>query len=260
MKIATYNLHYGGKTLNHWGKLIQELNCELIFFQETCSPRLHLEANGLEKYLDRSAWGNLKSKELDKKAWDSGLFAKSGDLKRINVPDFEGCSVGFEIRNAKWHSAFFDNIFVFSFHAPSHRTKNYRKETNHFLDNILKITNKGNLIIGGDFNINLVYGKDAMPSPYVRQEKLIIQRLRDEFGLLNAWTEVNAGFEGVDLTYMGVGKKSIGMDPKLVTQIDGIFIPNIMLPNLKYCEVLTGKEWEELSDHFPVVATLDLPA
>ena len=32
-----------------------------------------------------------------------------------------------------------------------------------------------------------------------------------------------------------------------------------MLPKLKYCDVLTGNEWKELSDHFPVMATLDLP-
>lgn len=81
-----------------------------------------------------------------------------------------------------------------------------------------------------------------------KREAAIHARLREEFGLINCWREANPGRPPAQ-TLRWSGNRTISY------HCDGIFVPVQWRARLRSCAVLSGAEWDSLSDHNPVIAT-----
>jgi hypothetical protein len=76
-------------------------------------------------------------------------------------------------------------------------------------------------------------------------------RLRDEYRLNHCWPTANPGVPlAQPLRWTS--------DPSQAHHCDGIFVPAWWSPKLRSCEVISGLEWDGMSDHNPVTAEFDL--
>jgi hypothetical protein len=117
------------------------------------------------------------------------------------------------------------------------------------LDLIARHRTDADLLIGGDFNITLGR-RHASGGPTPRADLAVLDRLRDEFGLVNCWEAANSGVQPAQtLRWTGA--------PTVPYHCDGIFVPTAWQAALRSCVVVGSEEWAGLSDHNPVVATLE---
>ncbi len=137
----------------------------------------------------------------------------------------------------------------FSLHAPTTKDS-YANEVYRILDKLNQVVDGRPCVIGGDFNLTVTHHADA-DRPTRATEHAIHTRLRDEFNLINCWQAANS-----DLPLAQTLRWSSNKD--LVFHCDGIFVPSTWTSKLINCDVLTGPEWESLSDHSPVIATFEL--
>ncbi len=96
MRIATYNLHFGGKDRVHWNHLLDEHAPEILLVQESYPPLDHLpESVHRHRHL-KAVWSPAESKGKTMK-WGSGIYVESGGQTRLTLPGFDGWVVGAEI-------------------------------------------------------------------------------------------------------------------------------------------------------------------
>jgi exonuclease III len=241
VKVATYNVLKGGSQRVHWVKLLQEQSIDLLLVQETYHYDEHLPPRLFPKARRLSVWQMVKQN-----GWGSAVYSSSGSVQRIGVSGFKGWVVGAEITKARWQAAFCESLLAFSIHAPS-EGKTYAYQVNKILDRIKRIVGQRECIIGGDFNITI---SDCNESERpVRRKNLQIQaRLAEEFGLLNCWQAANPN-QPLTQTLRWTGNRAIPY------HCDGAFVPKAWKDRLASCVVLAGKDWNQLSDHNPVVAS-----
>ncbi len=241
MKIATYNLLKGGSKLTHWQKMIEDHKVDLLLLQESHRPERHLPPYLIQVPPERIVWSCATPNQ-----WGSGIYTSSGTLKHIPVPDFNGWVVGAELSGADWQAKD-ERIRIFSIHAPG-GSGSYAGRVSAILDVILTLADGCYLIIGGDFNLSV--SRSLSPDrPTTKKDLAIQDRLENEFGLMNCWQEVHPGTEPVQtLRWL--------REPTTVYHCDGIFVPRAWKVRLRDCTVLAGDEWNELSDHNPVIADL----
>lgn len=139
-------------------------------------------------------------------------------------------------------------LHVFSIHAPNRGT--YSKAVNDILDMIASIRTAGDVVIGGDFNLTVGERHHSEPKTTSAADLAIQHRLRDEFELINAWQAVNQNVP-LPQTLRWSGDK---VTPY---HCDGIFVAKKWLSRLTHAEVLSGGDWDKLSDHNPVVVYFD---
>ncbi len=246
MKLATYNILKGGSHRIHWTKMIDDLGVDLLLVQESYPHDEHLPPLLYPNTRNRSAW-----EMVEQNGWGSAVFTSSGTLKPITVPGFAGWVVGAEIRGASWQFHSDDSIMAFSVHAPS-RAESYSKQVNKLLDEIGGIVVGREIIIGGDFNLTVsvsvsVSNCPESERPVSRQDLAIQTRLSEEFGLLNCWQAANPN-QPLPQTLRWTRDRTIPY------HCDGLFVPMSWKDRLESCDVLSGDEWNRLSDHNPVVA------
>lgn len=115
------------------------------------------------------------------------------------------------------------------------------------LDEIKKVAEGREIIIGGDFNLT-VSNWAGSERPVSKQYLAIQARLADEFGLLNCWQSANLD-QPLCKTLRWTGNRTIPY------HCDGLFVLKAWKDRLQSCSVLAGEEWNRLSDHNPVLAT-----
>ena len=101
-------------------------------------------------------------------------------------------------------------------------------------------------MVGGDFNLSV---SERQPSEERKNKKCNLEiqaRLRDELGLINCWQTSNPGTP--------LAQTLRWTTPEPAYHCDGIFVPASWSARLKSCEVLSGPEWDGMSDHNPVMA------
>lgn len=164
-------------------------------------------------------------------------------MKPIVVPGYSGWVVGAEISGGVWQA---DPLLAFSIHAPVFRGS-YSKPVNMILDEIKKVAEGREVVIGGDFNLSVSHWAGS-EHPSRKQDLAIQARLSDEFGLLNCWQAANPD-QPLCQTLRWTGNRTIPY------HCDGLFVPRAWKDRLESCLVLSGDEWNRLSDHNPVVAS-----
>jgi endonuclease/exonuclease/phosphatase family metal-dependent hydrolase len=188
MKIATYNLRFGGSAnqRTHWNQIFQTIDPDIFLVQETCDPRLYMPQEVWKDYKHQIHW-----KSTINKAWGNAIFSKSGDITPISIPEFEGYVVGAEIDGFEWTATLNAplnskrSLRIFSIHAPAP----YKRSVNQILDFIASFPDDRNLILGGDFNVST--GIRHSSEPLQGDSLWFLERLRKEFNLLNCWQTAN---------------------------------------------------------------------
>jgi endonuclease/exonuclease/phosphatase family metal-dependent hydrolase len=114
------------------------------------------------------------------------------------------------------------------------------------LTRIREIAGDLEMLVAGDFN--LTFSQSSCSERPVRKRDLAIQaRLVDEFGLFNCWQEANPD-QPLHQTLRWT------RDRATAYHCDGIFVPKSWRDRLQSWVVLSGDDWNSLSDHNPVVA------
>ena len=239
MKLATYNILKGGSKLVHWSKMIDEENVDLLLLQESYPHDAHLPPLLYPDIQGHSVWDMVQPN-----SWGSGIFSKTGSLSQIPIPGFNGWVVGAELTGASWQTRH-ERLMVFCVHAPD-GLGSYAGQVNRILDEISLIGRGCDIIVGGDFNLTVSHW--ASSERKTKEKDLAIQRrLTNEFELINCWQEANPEQQPPQtLRWSG--------DRTIPYHCDGIFVPKAWKPSLLSCDVLSGDEWNHLSDHNPVVA------
>ncbi len=243
MKLATYNIHKGGRQRVHWTTLLETHGVNLLLVQESYPVDQHLPPLFYAASSGQAVW-----EMVEQNGWGSAVMSKDGSVVPISVPEFSGWVVGAEITGASWQANTVDPILAFSVHAPS-RKEAYSKQVNKLLDEFRLIAVGREIVIGGDFN--LAGSKSCGGElPVSKQDQAIQARLSEEFGLINCWETANPG-QSPSQTLRWSGNRTIPY------HCDGLFVPNSWRERLKSCMVMAGPEWDTLSDHNPVIAEFE---
>ena len=242
MNIACYNLRFGGKANNrvHWQRIFETAAPDIFLAQETCNPDGYLTPAQLKTFRSQIHWVAVANVR-----WGSAVFVRAGRIKPIVIPGYEGYIVGAEVRGFGWPVSPRQILRVFSVHVPAP----YIRPMNEILDAIqaLPQSDACDHIIGGDFNLTTGV---RHPSEKRQSHNLfLLERLRKEFNLMNAWQVANPNRDLPQTLRWGRDKA----EPY---HCDAIFLPAAWYRHLDSCEVLSSPLWDGLSDHNPVVARL----
>jgi endonuclease/exonuclease/phosphatase family metal-dependent hydrolase len=115
------------------------------------------------------------------------------------------------------------------------------------LDEIAALAAGSDLILGGDFNVVVGYRLAHEPIQVTRGERLLLERLTNEFGLISCWQAANPGRRLAQTLRWSANRT-------LPYHCDGIFVPSGWRDRLLSCRVVRGSRWSAMSDHNPVVA------
>src|SRR5262245_29893191 len=221
MKLATYNILKGGALRVHWIRLIEDFGVDLLLVQESYPSHEHLPPGQYPNAAKQTVW-----RMADKNGWGSAVFSRTGSIKPVAIPQFTGWVIGAEIRGASWQAGFADPLLVLSVHAPS-KGEAYWKQVNKLLDEIKKVADGREMVIGGDFNWTVSHwpGPDR---PTCKRDMAIQARLADEFGLVNCWQAANPD-QPLCQTLRWTGNRAIPY------HCDGLFVPKAWKDRLKSC-------------------------
>jgi endonuclease/exonuclease/phosphatase family metal-dependent hydrolase len=117
------------------------------------------------------------------------------------------------------------------------------------LDRLVRLGEGAELVVGGDLNVAAGYRSPGDRVSMPRGERLLLDRLTGELGLVPCWQARHPG-EPLAQTLRWTGNRATPY------HCDGIFVPRAWRDRLESAEVLRGPEWERLSDHHPVVAVI----
>lgn len=242
MRVIAYNLRTGGTSRTHWGKVFDDLNPDLFLAQETFDPIQHLPS-----LIHGDRHRNARWESVAGLKWGSAVYVKGGAIRSLELPDFHGHVVGVEIDGSAFPVCEGRPLRIFSIHAPNRG--GYQRAVNSILDMVAENRGKGELVIGGDFNLTIGKRLASEHLSTSKAELAILARLHDEFGLVSAWQSANAGIPLPQTLRWAKNK----LTPY---HCDGILIPQNWTNRVQSCTVISGSEWTELSDHNPVVVDL----
>ncbi len=244
--LIAYNLGQGGsRDPALWARVLPPLAPDLLFVQESRDPTHSwlpaLPSTRRESWLWASAPGGR---------WGSGLWVRDGYLTPLEVPEaYTGRVVAAVVEGRAWPGIGMGPVVALSIHAPTRKGSSYIKEVGHILDFAGALAQGCPLILAGDFNVAVGLRQPGQALSISRGEKLLLERLREEFSLVPCWQTAHPG-EPLARTLRWM--RRIDSPPY---HCDGLFLPATWASALKTCEVLEGEEWCKLSDHNPVVAT-----
>lgn len=244
MRIVTYNLRNGGaKKHRHWSKIIETLDPDLFFAQETRDPSYHLPADFYRVNRGRLLWNAVPGYR-----WGSALFIKSGKIEPLSLDLFPGWIVGAEVTVPEIGQL--GPLRILNLHAPTLKQSTYVKVIHAVLDKLAPLRGEGQWVIGGDFNLKTASRHSSQFSDAVRKAEMkVIERLVGEFGVVSAWDAMNPGQPHAQTLRWGRNGSPY--------HCDGIFIPQTWAEQLKECRVISAPEWVAMSDHYPVSVRLD---
>jgi endonuclease/exonuclease/phosphatase family metal-dependent hydrolase len=246
-RIISYNLRSGGSTLqgNHWQKVFHELSADVVCAQESLHP---------SKYFTEDEFREFKGcihRCVPNGKWGSAILSKRYCLEEILMPSLAGWVVAarisdFELDGAK------RPLSIFSVHAPSPGP--YEHAVSNILDKISTAWDGLPIVVAGDFNITTaIRHQSEAPLKNTKGETALLSRMRNEFGLVNAWQVLHPN-KNLPQTLRWTGNHSVPY------HCDGIFISSTLVQQLENAEVVTGEPWEVISDHNPLMVDLSSKA
>ncbi len=240
MLLATYNIRSGGAGRTHWSKVLGEFRPDIFLVQETLAPEEHLPPSLHGDLRRRAVW-----RQVEGRRWGSAVYVGRGEARPIGLPDFHGHVVGARVVGAERPDRKDVPLRVFSVHAQIRGS--YHRAVKAILDMIAAHAGRGDLVIGGDFNIGIGERHRSEDRTTSAADRAIQVTLQDEFGLVNCWREANPD-RPLDQTLRWSNA------PTIPYHCDGLFVPRSWLPHLRSCEVVSSPEWDVMSDRNPVVA------
>lgn len=244
MNIVSYNLHFGGKTVtgNPWQQLLTDFQPDFVFAQESFDPRSYAGFDGIDWNKERCVWAPVKDRN-----WGSAILSRHYNLEPVVLPAHEGWVVGARVPELVVGGVS-QSVLLFSIHAPSPGP--YEPSVNRILDDIAKVRDGQALIVAGDFNVTTAQRNSAEPLSNTSGERRILQRLRTEFGLRNAWQFLHPTDDlPQTLRWSGARDKPY--------HCDAVFMSDIYLPSLAEARIVSSGVWGQMSDHNPVVVTIE---
>jgi endonuclease/exonuclease/phosphatase family metal-dependent hydrolase len=241
MIIATYNLRAGGRRGNrvHWQRLLDDFAPDILLLQETRHPREYLDPGFYQANANHIHW-----QAAPNRPWGSAVYVRSGDLKPVALPQHSGFVVAAEITGGDWLPQPDHPYYVFSLHVPAP----YRRSMSEILDGAAALAGGHNLVLGGDFNLGVSVRHTSEPVP--SDPPWLLRRLRREFNLINCWQTVHPNRDLAQTLRWA-------RNPATPYHCDGVFVPAAWYRYLEDCQVISDAGWDALSDHSPVVVTLE---
>jgi endonuclease/exonuclease/phosphatase family metal-dependent hydrolase len=241
MKIVAYNLRAGGQRAGrvHWQRLFDAFAADIVLVQETLHPSLYLPSGFYAAHQRRFHWLAAPGRK-----WGSALYVRSGRLRPLTLPCHAGYVVAAEVSGSDWSRRTRRPLRLASLHVPAP----YKRPMNELLDYFATLPPTHDWILGGDFN--LAVGVRHAGEPIPSDPPWLLRRLRREFNLLSCWQAVHPNRDlAQTLRWSG--------NPAMPYHCDGIFIPAAWYRFLEDCQVISDPAWDLLSDHDPVVVSLD---
>ncbi|MBX6365327.1 MAG: endonuclease/exonuclease/phosphatase family protein [Gemmatimonadetes bacterium] len=244
LRIATYNFLHGGSARRggHWSRVVRELAPDLLLAQECRPPEAAPGEEFRPTPADTLVWAPAGSGR-----WGTAFYGRAVAATPIDIPGFRGWVVGAELPAAASPAG--KPLRVFSVHCPAGE-RGYVRTMGAILDRLAPFGDGADLVVGGDLNVVVgVRGPDE-PVRMSRGERELLARLADELGLIPCWQTANPGRPLAQTLRWSANRAA-------PYHCDGIFIPAAWAPALVACHVVSGPEWDALSDHNPVLAVLD---
>ena len=238
MRIVTFNFLAGGSARRngHWAAVRERLAPDVVLAQE-CRP-----PPGDGSRPDTALW-----RRASRRGWGTGVFLAHGKIRPIAVRGFAGWVVGGEVEQEGWPSRR-RPLRVFSIHCQA-GDHGYMRSLGAIIDRLARIGEGADLVVGGDLNVVVGYRGPDEPVRMVPGERLLLDRMARELGLVACWQAKHPG-KPLEQTLRWTG------DRTMPYHCDGIFVPRRWVARLESAEVIQGPEWDRLSDHNPVLAVL----
>jgi len=243
MKVVSYNLRFGGNkgSINPWESVIKEFTPDIVFAQESLDPREYFARDVLDQFRE-PVWS-----QVPKVKWGSAILSRTCRLEPRPVPGFEGWVVGALARDLIVGGVARD-VLVYSIHAPSPGP--YLPVVNRILGEIAKTCGNTPMIVAGDFNVTTASRHKGEELQNSAGEKRLLERLRREFRLFNAWQTLHPN-EDLPQTLRWA------RDQLPHYHCDAVFVSDSHLSHLASATVESKGAWGEMSDHNPIVVTLN---
>ena len=250
LRLVAYNLGQGGRRdPTVWSRLLRALGPDVLFVQETRNPADSWLAALPDTTPDACLWSAATSRH-----WGTGLWVRAGRLTPLPVPAaYQGRVVAALVEGLTWPVVEGSPVVAISIHAPTAKGSSYIKEVGRILDFAAALAGGLPLVLGGDFNVAVALRQPDHPLYNSRGERAVLDRLREEFGLVACWQAAHPD-EPPARTLRWMRRPD-----SLPYHCDGLFVPAAWTAALQSCEVLEDAEWCALSDHNPVVATFGTP-
>lgn len=241
MQIAAYNLRAGGRRGErvHWQRLLEGFAPDILLMQETRHPSQYLPPAVYAAHKHRIHWLAAPGRQ-----WGSAIYVRTGRLKPLPLPCHPGFVVAAEVTGSAWSRQTGRPLRIASLHVPAP----YKRPMNAILDHFATLAPTHDWILGGDFN--LAVGVRHASEPIPSDPPWLLRRLRREFNLMSCWQAVHPN-QDLAQTLRWTG------NPKMPYHCDGVFVPAGWYQYLEDCQVLSDPDWDRLSDHNPVVVTLE---
>ncbi len=243
MKIAAYNLRAGGRRGDrvHWKRMLDAFAPEILLMQETHHPGCYLEPDVYAAHAQRIHWLAAPGRK-----WGSAIYVRSGRLKPLTLPCHDGYVVAAEVSGNDWSRRTGRPLRIASLHVPAP----YKRPMNEILDFFATLGPTHAWILGGDFN--LAVGVRHAGEPIPSDPPWLLRRLRREFNLMSCWQAVHPNHDLAQTLRWA-------RNPATPYHCDGVFVPSSWYRHLEDCQVISDPSWDVLSDHNPVVVTLEDP-
>lgn len=242
IKIATWNMAYWSHkkySEEAWAYFLN-LDTDILLFQEARPP------NSLIRDDMHLIWKEIG----ESRRWGSGILIKGFKTEEYKINLDQGW-----VNCAKVKLSEKQDLFVISLHA---RLKDLKSSNNPHgmvvphLFNIFKeftpiLDSKNYVVIGGDFNADRMIDKYYY-QPEGTKHSQFFDWVENDLGLINSTKEY---FKDTIQTVFTPSQKYPYQD-------DYIFLSKNLKNKLKFCRVPDRQEIEKLSDHTPVIITLEI--
>jgi endonuclease/exonuclease/phosphatase family metal-dependent hydrolase len=241
MKIAAYNLRAGGRRGDrvHWQRLLDLYAPDVLLMQETHAPETYLTPEFYAANRQRLHWQAAPGRK-----WGSAIYVRTGRLRPIALPLHAGYVVAAEVSGSDWSRRTGRPLRIASLHVPAP----YKRPMGELLDFFATLGPRHDWIMGGDFNlaVGVRHAGESVPA----DPPWLLTRLRREFNLMSCWQAVHPNRDlAQTLRWAG--------NPAAPYHCDGVFVPAHWYRHLEDCQVLADEHWDRLSDHNPVIVTLE---
>jgi len=240
MRFVTWNMNYWIRNKQQrklaWSYLFDELDPDIALLQEA-----KIQTLNLDNY-------NIIYHKLDgRRDWGSIIVAKNYRLFEHLIKNYYPGSRGLIAAEAQVSENI--RITVINIYGQIDPDGYATTTLHHMLSDLTPILHKEGkkkfIVLGGDFNISKQWDEKYKNRDPLH--KLVFDRLED-FGLVNC----------TGIFYGGHIKTYTHRRGNFPWQTDYLFVSSNLKERIKFCEVISSEEINELSDHSPILLELDL--